>query len=110
MPVAPSDFDLRPYPEAAFHLARSRELTTLKLHALAVGELDEVNRIAPQHPALRLLLINEYMSSRAFARSVALAQQLPGSAGERLFHRYPLAYWETIQNKAREAEAGRAKP
>jgi soluble lytic murein transglycosylase-like protein/outer membrane protein assembly factor BamD (BamD/ComL family) len=104
MPVAPSDFDLRPYPEAAFHLARSRELANLKLHALAVSELDEVNRITPQHPSLRLLLINEYMSSRAFARSVALAQQLPGSAGERLFHRYPLAYWETIQNKAREAE------
>ena len=103
-PVAPSDFDLRPYPEAAFHLARSRELANLKLHALAVSELDEVNRIAPQHPSLRLLLINEYMSSHAFARSVALAQQLPGSAGERLFHRYPLAYWETIQNKAREAE------
>jgi soluble lytic murein transglycosylase len=35
---------------------------------------------------------------------VALAHQLPGSAGERLFHRYPLAYWEIIQNKAREAE------
>ena len=103
-PAAPSDFDLRPYPEAAFHLARSRELANLKLHALAVSELDEVNRIAPQHPPLRLLLINEYMSSHAFARSVALAQQLPGSAGERLFHRYPLAYWETIQNKAREAE------
>jgi soluble lytic murein transglycosylase len=99
-----SDFDLRPYPEAAFHLVRSRELASLKLHALAVSELDEANRIARQHPSLRLLLIDEYMSNHAFARSVALAQQIPGSGGERLFHRYPLAYWETIQNKAREAE------
>jgi soluble lytic murein transglycosylase len=103
-PGVPSDFDLRAYPEAAFHLVRSRELAYLKLHALAVSELDEVNRIAPQHPSLRLLLIDEYMNSHAFARSVALAQQLPGSAGERLYHRYPLAYWEIIQNKAREAE------
>ena len=106
-PVKPpraNHFDLLPYPEAAFHLIRSRELAQLKLHALAVGELDEVNRIARQHPPLRLLLIDEYMSNHAFARSVALAHQLPGSAGDRLFHRYPLAYWEIIQNKARDAE------
>ena len=103
-PAAASDFDLRAYPEAAFHLLRSRELANLKLHALAVNELDEANRIAPQHSPLRLLLIDEYMNSQAFARSVALAQQLPGSAGERLFHRYPLAYWDIIQKKAREAE------
>jgi soluble lytic murein transglycosylase len=106
-PVKPpraNHFDLLPYPEAAFHLIRSRELAQLKLHALAVGELDEVNRNARQHPPLRLLLIDEYMSNHAFARSVALAHQLPGSAGDRLFHRYPLAYWEIIQNKARDAE------
>ena len=103
-PAPPNDFDLLPYPEAAFHLIRARELSQLKLHGLAVGELDEVNRIARQHPALRLLLVHEYISNHAFARSVALANQLPGSAGERLFHRYPLAYWETIQKKAREAD------
>lgn len=103
-PASASDFDLQTYPEAAFHLVRSRELAQLKIHALAVGELDEVNRIAGQHPPVRLLLIDEYMSNHAFARGVALAHQLPESAGERLFHRYPLAYWEIIQNNAREAE------
>jgi soluble lytic murein transglycosylase len=103
-PAPASDLDLRSYPEAAFHLIRSRELAQLKFHALAISELDEVNRIARHHPSVRLLLIDEYTSSHAFARSVALAQQLTGSAGERLFHRYPLAYWEIIQNKAREAE------
>lgn len=103
-PAAANDIDLRPYPEVAFHLLRSRELAQLKLHALAVSELDEINRMAREHPPLRLLLIDEYMSNHAFARSVALAHQLSGSAGERLFHRYPLAYWEIIQKKAREAE------
>jgi soluble lytic murein transglycosylase len=103
-PASASNLDLQTYPEAAFHLVRSRELAQLKFHALAVGELDEVNRIAGQHPPVRLLLIDEYMSNHAFARGVALAHQLPGSAGERLFQRYPLAYWEIIQNKAREAE------
>jgi soluble lytic murein transglycosylase-like protein len=103
-PAPPNDFDLLSYPEAAFHLIRARELAQLKLHALAVGELDEVTRIARQHSALGLLLVNEYISNHAFARSVALANQLPGPPGERLFHRYPLAYWETIQKKAREAD------
>ena len=103
-PASASDLDPQTFPDAAFHLVRSRELAQLKFHALAVGELDEVNRIAGQHPPVRLLLIDEYMSNHAFARSVALAHQLPGSAGERLFYRYPLAYWEIIQNKAREAE------
>ena len=103
-PASANDLDLQTYPEAGFHLVRSRELAELKLHALAVGELDEVNRIAGQHPPVRLLLIDEYMSNHAFARGVALAHQLPESAGERLFHRYPLAYWDIIQNRAREAE------
>ena len=103
-PASATDADLQTYPEAAFHLVRSRELAQLKFHALAVSELDEVNRIAGHHPPVRLLLIDEYMSNHAFARSVTLAHQLPGSAGERLFYRYPLAYWEIIQNKAREAE------
>jgi soluble lytic murein transglycosylase-like protein/outer membrane protein assembly factor BamD (BamD/ComL family) len=103
-PAPPNDFDLLSYPEAAFHLIRARELAQLKLHALAVGELDEVNRIARQHPALRPLLVSEYNSNQAFGRSVALANQLPGPAGERLFHRYPLAYWEIVQKKAREAD------
>jgi soluble lytic murein transglycosylase len=103
-PVSASDFDLQTYPEAAFHLVRSRELAQLEFNALAVSELDEVNRIAGQHPPVRLLLIDEYMSNHAFARGVTLAHQLPESAGERLFHRYPLAYWEIIQNNAREAE------
>jgi soluble lytic murein transglycosylase len=103
-PASANDFHLQTYPEAAFHLIRSRELAQLKFHALAVNELDEINRIAGQQPPVRLLLIDEYMSNHAFARSVALAHQLPGSAGDRLFHRYPLAYWEIIQTKAREAE------
>lgn len=106
-PVKPSqanDFDLQLYPEAAFHLIRARELAQLKLHPLAVRELDEINRIARQHPSLRLLLVNEYITNHAFSRSVALANQLPGRPSERLFHRYPLAYWEIIQTKAREAD------
>ena len=103
-PPATSDFDLLTYPEAAYHLVRARELAQLKLHALAVAELDEINRIARQQPALRPLLIDEYASNQAFARSVALANQLPGVPGERLFHRYPLAYWELIQKTARDAE------
>jgi soluble lytic murein transglycosylase len=103
-PAPANDFDPLAYPEAAFHLVRARELAQLKLHALAVGELDEINRIAQQYPALRPLLVSEYSSNQAFGRSVALANQLPGPAGERLFHRYPLAYWELVQKKAREAD------
>jgi soluble lytic murein transglycosylase len=103
-PAPTNDLDPLAYPEAAFHLVRARELAQLKLHALAVGELDEINRIAQQHPALRPLLVSEYSSNQAFGRSVALANQLPGPAGERLFHRYPLAYWELVQKKAREAD------
>ncbi|MPZ75491.1 MAG: transglycosylase SLT domain-containing protein [Deltaproteobacteria bacterium] len=103
-PAAVTDQDLLSYPEASFHLVRARELAELKLPALAVSELDEVNRIARQHPRLRWLLVEEYANNHAFSRSVAVANQLPGPASDRVFHRFPLAYWELIQQKSRERD------
>jgi soluble lytic murein transglycosylase len=103
-PAPVTEFDLSPYPEAAFHLLRARELTQLRLHALAVRELDEVNLLARQQPRLRLLLIQEYVNNHAFARSVAVAHQLAGPESRRIHHRYPLAYWQLIQDKAQEKD------
>ena len=92
-----------PGSEATFHLSRARELNGLKLNALAIIELDEADRIIRrQQPRLRPLLLREYTQNNAFARSVAIANQLPEPFYERIFHQYPLAYWETIQEKARE--------
>jgi soluble lytic murein transglycosylase len=99
-----SGVDLPTHPEAAFHLSRARELAVLKRNALAVLELDEINRIAWQSASLRVLLVNEYASNQAFARSVAVANQLPGPASERIFYRYPLAYWDIIQQKAKQVD------
>jgi len=89
-------------PEMTFHLSRARELTALSLHQLAVVELDEVNRWSKPNGRVRTLLMREYFHSRAYGRSLALANQLPISQGERDLYRYPLAYWELIQQKAQE--------
>jgi peptidoglycan lytic transglycosylase len=89
-------------PEMTFHLSRARELTALSLHQLAVIELDEVNRWSKPNGRVRALLMREYFHSRAYGRSLSLANQLPISQGERDLYRYPLAYWELIQQKAQE--------
>jgi soluble lytic murein transglycosylase len=89
-------------PEITFHLSRARELTGLSLHQLAVVELDEINRRGKPNSRLRALLMREYFHSQAYGRSLALANQLPISQGERDLYRYPLAYWELIQQKAQE--------
>jgi soluble lytic murein transglycosylase len=46
--------------------------------------------------------MREYFHSQAYGRSLMLANQLPVSQGERDLYRYPLAYWELIQQKAQE--------
>jgi TolA-binding protein len=89
-------------PGISFHLSRARELSTLSLDRLAVGELDEVDRLSKNLSAIRPLLMREYFRNRAYARSLAIANQLPGSAAQRNLYRFPLAYWELIQEKARE--------
>jgi soluble lytic murein transglycosylase len=88
--------------ELMFHLARSRELAAISLHSLAVIELDEVNRQSRPQDRLRPLLAREYFNSQAYGRSLSLAQQLPFSQSERDLYRYPLAYWELIQQKTQE--------
>ena len=88
--------------EVIFHLSRARELTALSLHQLAVGELDEINRRSKPNGSVRALLMREYFHSQAYGRSLNLANQLPVSEGERDLYRYPLAYWELIQEKAQE--------
>lgn len=88
--------------DVAFHLSRARELTTLSLQQLAVLELDEINRRSKPTDRLRALLMREYFHSQAYGRSLMLANQLPVSQGERDLYRYPLAYWELIQQKAQE--------
>jgi soluble lytic murein transglycosylase len=90
--------------EVTFHLARARELADLSLYRLAVEELDEADRQSGKQSRLRRILMREYFRNQAYGRSLALANQLPGSYGERNLYRFPLAYWETIRQKARERE------
>lgn len=89
--------------EVDFHLLRARELAALSLHELAVAELDQINSKNPDRP-LRTLLMREYFNNRAYARSLALANQTPRSQRERDFYRYPLAFWDLIQQKAQERD------
>lgn len=90
--------------EVNFHLSRARELTALGLHGLAVAELDRINRHANAKNHLRPLLMREYFANQAYGSSLNLASQLPISQGERNYYRYPLAYWELVQQKAQERE------
>lgn len=91
-------------PEFSFHLTRARELTAMSLNRLAAAELDEANRYSRKQVRLRSLLMHEYFRAQAYSRSLTVANQLPASNGERNLYRFPLAYWETIQQKAQERD------
>jgi soluble lytic murein transglycosylase len=88
--------------EISFHLARARELGAISLHQLAVEELDEADRQSGKRTRLRYVLMREYFRNQAYGRSLTLANQLPGSYSDRNLYRFPLAYWDTIQQKAKE--------
>jgi soluble lytic murein transglycosylase len=90
--------------EIFYHLSRARELSAISLHHLAVIELNEVDRLSKNHTRLRVLLMQEYFKNRAYNRSLAIANQLPSSSSDRNLFRFPLAYWEMIQQKAQERE------
>jgi len=90
--------------EVDFHLSRARELTAIGFHRFAVAELDQVNRSVSPKNRLQGLLMREYFANQAYGRSLNLASQLPLSQGERNYYRYPLAYWELVQQKAQERE------
>jgi soluble lytic murein transglycosylase len=90
--------------EIAFHFARARELAALSLHRLAVEELDEVERQSTSQTRLRPVLMREYFRNQAYGRSLLVANRLPGSYTERDRYRFPLAYWETIRQKAQQRE------
>jgi soluble lytic murein transglycosylase len=89
-------------PEVLFHLSRARELAAMSLHSLAVVELDEIKRRANGKNRLQPLLMREYFLNQAYGRSLLLASQLPVSQGERNYYRYPLAYWDSVQEKTQE--------
>ncbi|HEX7229735.1 MAG TPA: transglycosylase SLT domain-containing protein [Candidatus Binatia bacterium] len=89
-------------PELAFHLSRARTLTSLSLQHLALAELDEFNRTAKPSDRMRAFLMREYFKSGGYARSLQLANQLPSSRRDREPYRYPLAFWQLIQQKAQE--------
>jgi soluble lytic murein transglycosylase len=99
--VAP-DPGSRLSPRMAFHLTRARELSKLSLPHLANGELDEIARIAGKQTRLQPLLMREYFKNQAYGRSLALANQLSASYIDRNIYRFPLAYWDAIQQKAQE--------
>jgi soluble lytic murein transglycosylase len=103
-PSAGAEFDPATGVEVNFHLSRARELAALRFHGLAVTELDQVNRRANPKDRLQLLLMREYFANQAYGRSLNLASQLPISQSERNYYRYPLAYWELVQQKALERE------
>jgi soluble lytic murein transglycosylase len=88
----------------AYHLSRARELSTISLHRLAVIELNEVDRLSKNQTQLRPLLAHEYFKNQAYNRSLAIANQLPSSSSDRNLLRFPLAYWEMIQQKAQERD------
>lgn len=90
--------------EIDFHLTRARELANLSLHPLAIAELDELNSKTKPNGRLRNILLREYFRSQAYGRSLNLASQAALSQSERNFYRYPLAFWELIQQKAEERE------
>lgn len=87
--------------DASFHLSRARELAAISLNRMAVTELDEIG-VAHPPGRLRPVLIREYYHVQAYGRSLALANQLPGSDGERDFYRFPLAFWNMVKQHAEE--------
>jgi soluble lytic murein transglycosylase len=90
--------------EITYHLSRARELAAISLHRLAVAEISEVDRLSKKQPRLHPLLMQEYFHNQAYGRSLAIANQLPSSRTDRNLYRFPLAYWEMIQQKAQERE------
>jgi soluble lytic murein transglycosylase len=88
--------------ELSFHLTRARALNALALSQLAIAELDEINGRSKSDSRVQALLMREYFQNKAYARSLSLANQLPFSQGERDLYRYPLAYWDLIQQQAKE--------
>jgi peptidoglycan lytic transglycosylase len=101
-PITDSDTALSG--ETDFHLARARELASLSLHQLAIAELDEINSKTKATGRLRTVLLREYFRSHAYGRSLGIAAQISLSQSERDFYRYPLAFWELIQQKAQERD------
>jgi soluble lytic murein transglycosylase len=101
-PVAVTEPDPALGPESSFHFLRARELTAMSLHRLAVVELDKVQKVAKTPARLRALLMREYFQNQAYGRSLALANQLPANQMDRDLYRYPLAFWELVQQKAQE--------
>jgi soluble lytic murein transglycosylase len=99
--IAP-DPGSRVSPQIAFHLTRARELSRFSIPNLANGELDEIARIAGKQTRLRPLLMREYFKNQAYGRSLAVANQLSASYSDRNIYRFPLAYWDSIQQKAQE--------
>jgi len=91
-------------PEIAFHLAHARELGAISLYRLAVDELDQADRQSTKPDRLRPILMHEYFRNQAYSRSLLLANQLPDSYSDRNLYRFPLAYWETIRQKAQERD------
>jgi soluble lytic murein transglycosylase len=101
-PTPVTELDPVPSVESDFHLSRARELTALSLYPLAVAELDEINSRAKTNNRLRAILMSEYFRNQAYGRSLSIATQASLSQSERDFYRYPLAFWELIQQKAQE--------
>lgn len=89
-------------PDRLFHLSRAQELSRISLHHLAVTELDEIRNSAQDSLPAKLLLMREYARNGAYGRSVALASQIPLVSDDLARHRFPLAFWETIQRIAGE--------
>ncbi len=89
-------------PERSFHLSRAEELAQLSLNHLAVTELDEIRNSINDDLSLKMALMREYVRNGAYLRSTALANQLSLPSEELNRYRYPLAYWETIQQRAAE--------
>ena len=89
-------------PDRSFHLSRARELAEISLNDFAVAELDEIKNLSNEDIPLKLTLMRAYARNRAYARSVALANQIFLPLDELDRHRYPLAYWETIQKMTKE--------
>ncbi|MGB7946572.1 MAG: transglycosylase SLT domain-containing protein [Candidatus Binatia bacterium] len=91
-------------PRIMYHLSRARELSAISLYRMAVAELNEIDRLSRKDAQIHSLLMQEYFKNQAYGRSLSLANQLPSSRSERNLYRFPLAYWDMIQQKAQEQE------
>jgi soluble lytic murein transglycosylase len=100
--TTPEETDPPMAPDLLFHLSRARALSSLSLQHLASAELDEVNRGAKPTNHMRAFLMREYFKTGGYARSLQLANQLPSSRRDREPYRYPLAFWQLIQQKSQE--------